>query len=377
MKKRRTESWLIGGVAMAALFLLTTHPLAPTHSPAQAAAAEPYFEGKRITIFVGFPPAGTHDLEARVVARHIGKYLPGNPTALVKNMPGAAGDIMISHLYGRVKPNGLTIGISGTAQKLSVPAGRKVAYDLSKMPLVWVVQGTNVHFVRDLLKAGSVRELLKIDPGEIVVAGRSAVDTSCANGRLAMDLLGIKGYKAVCRYPGTGPISAAMERGEATYFVGVSEMLVGGGAFAGMAERKVVIPLWQHGRITPEGNVVRSPTVTFDVPTLYDVYREVHGSPPTGLIWETALATGPKLDTLTRTYHLPPGTPGELVAVWRDAMVRVAKDPGFVSDWQRIIGPDVSAVIVPPDQAERIVAEFFTPAPWYKFFQKFVAALTR
>jgi hypothetical protein len=58
-------------------------------------------------------------------------------------------------------------------------------------------------------------------------------------------------------------------------------------------------------------------------------------------------------------------------------MVRVAKDPGFISDWQRIIGPDVSAVIVPPDQGERIVAEFFTPAPWYDYFQKFVAALAR
>lgn len=72
--------------------------------------AQDFYKDKTITIIVGYSPGGSFDLYARVLARYIGRYLPGNPTRIVENMTGAGGLIAANHLYNRVKPDGLTIG---------------------------------------------------------------------------------------------------------------------------------------------------------------------------------------------------------------------------------------------------------------------------
>jgi tripartite-type tricarboxylate transporter receptor subunit TctC len=72
--------------------------------------AQDSYKDKTVTIIVGYSPGGSFDLYARVLARYIGRYLPGNPTRIVENMTGAGGLIAANHLYNRVKPDGLTIG---------------------------------------------------------------------------------------------------------------------------------------------------------------------------------------------------------------------------------------------------------------------------
>jgi tripartite-type tricarboxylate transporter receptor subunit TctC len=72
--------------------------------------AQDFYKDKTLTVVVGYSPGGSFDLYARVLARYIGRYLPGNPTRIVENMTGAGGMIAANHLYNRVKPDGLTIG---------------------------------------------------------------------------------------------------------------------------------------------------------------------------------------------------------------------------------------------------------------------------
>ena len=74
-----------------------------------ALRAQDAYRDKTLTFIVGYSPGGTYDQYTRLIARHIGKYLPGNPTRIVENMPGAGGIIAANHLYNRVKPDGLTI----------------------------------------------------------------------------------------------------------------------------------------------------------------------------------------------------------------------------------------------------------------------------
>jgi tripartite-type tricarboxylate transporter receptor subunit TctC len=74
-----------------------------------ASPAQDVYKDKTLTFIVGYSPGGTYDQYTRLIARHIGKYLPGNPTRIVENMPGAGGIIAANHLYNRVKPDGLTV----------------------------------------------------------------------------------------------------------------------------------------------------------------------------------------------------------------------------------------------------------------------------
>src|ERR1043166_651959 len=75
-----------------------------------AAHGQDFYKGKTVTFVVGYSPGGIFDVYTRTLARHMGKHIPGNPTVLVDNMPGAGGSIAANHIYNRAKPDGLTVG---------------------------------------------------------------------------------------------------------------------------------------------------------------------------------------------------------------------------------------------------------------------------
>ncbi|NIO06885.1 MAG: hypothetical protein GTO40_02430 [Deltaproteobacteria bacterium] len=337
----------------------------------KSSAAETSFKGKTVRILVGFSPGGGHDLEARIFARHLPKYLPGNPNVIVQNMPGASGLIMDTYLYNRAKPDGLTWGIVPTTPFLHVSLGEKVNFDLSKMKAIWSVGGYYGDIVRDFVGAKTATELVKVDPSKIVIGGRTAKGSACIKSKLALQLVGIKGYKAVCAYRGTADIRAAMERGEVSYFNANDAHLKGRGAFVDMHSRGMVFPMWQNGYIDENGKIVRSPTVDRSVPTSYEVYKELYGKEPSGLVWELYKAVNINISRLVRTWIVPPGTPN--VKIIRASIEKMAGDPAFVSDWERTYGQELAPLRVPTETAEKLKNDFLKPAPWQEDLRKFVS----
>ena len=330
---------------------------------------------KTITILIGYPPGGGHDIEARVMGRYLGKYLAGNPKIIVQNMPGAGGMIMSSYVYNRAKPDGNTIGLFGSSHGLQAVLAppKMVKYDLSKMPIIWSIAGIQVHLTRDFLGARSANDLVtKVDHSKIVVAGRSKQGSSCLRGQLALRLLGIEKYTPVCAYGGTSPIRAAMERSEVSYFVASDAHLVGGGAFVDMHQRGLVFPMYQSGILKGDGTIERSATVKGDVPTLYEVYKAVHKKEPSGPDWEAWRAIGLGISNLTRTLVLPPGIAAAKVKELREAVGKMSKDPGFVKDWERVFGQKLAPVLVTPEDASKIRDETMAAAEWQTHLRKFV-----
>ena len=336
------------------------------------ATGDESFQGKTFRILVGYPPGGGHDLEARVMARHLGKYIPGNPSVIVQNMPGAGGMRMLGYLYGVARPDGLSSGIAASSHFQQTLLRDDVHFDLGKMPTIWAVGGVNVDMVRDFLKAEKPKDLLKVTPSQIVIGAREKLGSSCIKSQLALDLLEIKGYKSVCAYPGTAVIKAAFERGEVSFFNGTDAHTVGAGAFADMVSRKVAVPLWQSGILTEDGKIARSPTVSY-LPTFHEVLVEVQGKPPSGPMWDTWKSTSLNLNKLLRTLVLSPGTPPEAVAMLRTAIKKMYRDPAFVSDWEKIFGQKLEPVLATPEQGEELKNDFLKPAPWQEFLRKFVS----
>ncbi|MBI4529690.1 MAG: hypothetical protein HY695_38315, partial [Deltaproteobacteria bacterium] len=101
------------------------------------AQVESFYKGKSIRIVVGFTPGGFYDRWARILARHMPKYLPGNPEMLVQNMPGAGSLVAANYVYNVAKPDGLTLGMFQYNLHMDQLAGRKeVQFDVRKF--VWI-----------------------------------------------------------------------------------------------------------------------------------------------------------------------------------------------------------------------------------------------
>ena len=338
------------------------------------AQAEDWLKGKSVRILIGYPPGGGHDLEARVIGRHLSKYLPGKPSIIVQNMPGAGGMIQAGYVYNRAKPDGRTIALfgGGHTSNAILRSEQEVKFNLTKMSVVWAVSGTDVDMVRDFLNARTAKELLKVDPDKIAIGGRSKSGSSCIQSQLVLTLLEIKGYRVVCAYGGTAVIRGAMERGEVSFFNGSDAHLIGNGAFVDMYQRKMVFPLWQGGILKEDGSIVRSPTVNKDVPTLFEAYKEIYGKAPSGPVWDSWEALTLGLSKLTRSLVLPPGTPPDRIATLRNGIKQMAKDPKFVSDWERVFGQELSSVLVSPEEATKLKNKYMAPAPWQDWLKKFV-----
>lgn len=338
-----------------------------------AASAQEFYAGKRMTILIGFTPAGGHDLEARIMARHLPRHMPGLSSVVVQNMPGAGGLMMGAHLYKRVTPDGLTTAVFGGTHLQSAILGEGVEYDVGKMNVIWAVSGVRVGIIRDFLGAKDALELTKVPADKIVVSGRTKTDSSCLMGNLGMELLGIKGHKSVCAYAGTAVIKAAMERGEVSFFDASDAHLVGGGAYAEMYQKKQVIPVWQSGLLKPDGKIARSPTVPENVPTFYEAYMQVHKKPPAGPLWDAfRILYNTVHGNLTRVLIMPPGTPMDRIQYLRTAIASMTKDPAFVRDWEKVFGQPLAPALVPATQAESLKEEFMRPAQWQDHLKKFI-----
>ena len=125
-----------GDLKISAEFLIAVVLISILVAPGAALSQTPFYQGKTIRLIVGLAPGGGYDLYARVIARHMGKHIPGNPMIIVENMTGAGSVIAANYMYRAAKPDGLTIGhiLGGLflQQLLGNPAiefdGRKFEY---------------------------------------------------------------------------------------------------------------------------------------------------------------------------------------------------------------------------------------------------------
>ena len=283
-----------------------------------ASGQESFYKGKTIRLIVGLAPGGGFDTYSRVIARHMGKHIPGNPTTVVENMSGAASLLAANYVYKVAKPDGLTIGnfIGGLSfqQMLGLPG---VEFDAPKFEflgvpaqdnfMIGVAKSVGITSVEQWRASGTVIKIGGVAPG-----GGTDDIPKVLKATLALPLQLVSGYK------GTGPVRLAFNAGEVQGACNSWESFKS--TWRAEFEKGEVILLVQAG-LKPHAEVPNVPWAV-DLAKTDDAKK---------MILTSARVNG----VLNRFYALPPGTPKDRVRLLRQAFMNTIKDPEFLADTQR------------------------------------------
>ena len=293
-------------------------------------AQEGYFKGKTIRIIAGFPGGGGVDAEARMMARFLGLYIPGHPTMLVQNMPGAGGTVASNWFEQFAKPDGLTLHYTSTTsinqQAMSV---KEAKHDLTRWPAIGSVRrGTSVALIRKK----SLERLT--GGGEPLKVGVRSGDESWN----AIFLWGAEFLKWNVRwvqgYPGGGEIQLAFERNETDIYptatLPILQKFIGQG----------FNPFVQQGMLNASGAFQRRSEFA-DVPVFDDLAKEQR---PTGVAGQ-AYTIFAGTDSVGRPLQAAPKTPANLLRQLRDGFTRMKDDPDFKAELKRVSGEDAQILL--------------------------------
>ncbi|MBI4489724.1 MAG: hypothetical protein HY694_11615 [Deltaproteobacteria bacterium] len=322
---------------------------------APQAWAQDFFKGKVIRIVAGYPPGGGVDTEARLVARYISKFIPGNPNVIVENMAGAGGRIALNHVSRVAKRDSLTWIVIPATPNIFQILDKDRKFDLTEMIYLRGSSEPGITVIRDITGVKGIAGLPKVDPSKLVIPGRSAPDAPQMALRAALELFGIKsGYKTSLGYPGTAQISAALLQGEATFYEWAMLNILKGGILYEPIQEGKVVPLWQSGSLSPQGEVLRDRRI--DIPTFDEVYQKVMGKAPSGIAYEAYKALSPGSRTLNRSVLTTPGVPPDRVKIMRQAFDAMDKDPQYDAEMKKILG--FEAVSFSGEEAQGILRSF-------------------
>lgn len=299
-------------------------------SPASALT----FANQSITVVVPFGVGGGNDLWGRFLAGFLQKYLPGNPTVVVKNSPGG-GSVSGANLFAATaKPDGLTVLVSSGSTQFPFLLGEKRAkYDYSKMRFVLAGPTGGVAYISSKLGIDSLSSLNKLNGQKLHFASQGVTSLDMV-ALLGFRLLGLN-VQHVVGFPGRGEGRLGFERGEfnidyqtTTAYLRSSMPLV---------QRGEAVPLFTWGLIDNNGNLVRDPNFP-NLPTIEEAYEIVHGKKPAGIEWaafKSFLISGFPAQKLLL---LQGGTSDAIVEAYRQAMREMRKDPEYIAKRDDMIG---------------------------------------
>ncbi len=306
------------------MILAVSACLAATPSPAQDLAS--VWRGKTVSILAGMPPGGGYDLYARLLGRHLGKHIPGNPQVTVSNMVGASSLAMAGHVSGVAPQDGTVIGASIStlplAPVLDDPA--QLRFDATKFN--YIGSANEDSFLCIVGKSSPVRNFADALTTQIIMGGSSETGTTGYMPVLLNNVLGAK-FKVVFGYPGTRDLIVAIERGEIHGQCAQSWSSMNSQYADLLASGKVALFLQESLAGHPEMD-------RLGVPRAGDFAK----TPEQRAILEIVYSQG----VSGRPYFVGPGVPKERVEALRKAFMDAWKDPELLADAAKInaeIGP--------------------------------------
>jgi tripartite-type tricarboxylate transporter receptor subunit TctC len=319
-----------------------------TAASAHGARADDFYAGKQITFIVGAGVGGGYDLQARVVTRHLGKHIPGNPTFIVQNMPSRIG--ATNHLFSVAAADGTVIGLiqrNMLLAKLTHPDS--IRFDVEKFNFIASLNSeTAVTLAWHTAPHKTTKDLFE---KELIVGGITSVDPE-TTPKLYNALIGTK-FKVVTGYNSTSQIALAIERGEVQ---GIGDW--------SWSSLKAVRPHWLAEKkvtLLMQGALKKEPELGA-LPSALDFIKNESDRKVLQLHFTQKTAARPVI--------VPPGAPKERVALLRRAFLDLMRDREFLDDVKKakleiavVPGEEIDGVVrliaaTPADIAERYAKAF-------------------
>ena len=315
----------------AAFLILAAGSVATAQSPAE------FYKGKNVDLYIGYSVGGAYDLYARMVARHIGKHIPGNPTVLPKNMEGAGSLRLANWLYNVGPKEGTAFGIIGRGTGFDTLLGNKAAqFDATKF--TWIGSANNEVSICVAWTGSGITKFEDLLTKELVVGGTSSSADTDQFPKIVNGVLGTK-MKVVTGYPGGNEVGLAMERGEVQGRCGWSWSSVKSTHQKWIEEKKfsilVQLALDKHADLP-------------DVPLVIDLAKNDEQRKILRLIFARQV--------MGRPFLAPPGVPPDRTEALRKAFMETMTDKDFLADTEKAqmeINP------VPGDKLEALVKEIY------------------
>jgi tripartite-type tricarboxylate transporter receptor subunit TctC len=307
---------------------------------AQAQSVEQFFRGRTIELIIPNAPGGSFDLYGRLVATHLGRFIPGNPSIVPQNMPGASGMIAANWLYGLAPKDGTAVGISvpniALAQVIGMDA---ITYDVRKFNwLGRIVSPTATLFVWHTAGTKTIADLKR---RETIVASTGPLSQAEITSRMMNGVVDTK-FKIIAGYSGTTDAVLALERGEVE------------AAVMPWTFMKLTHPDWiSSQQVNPVAQYTRKPIA--DLATVPSIFELAETPDQRGVF---TLFFGP--DEIGQSLLAPPGVAADRVDALRHAFETMNEDPDFRADAAR---QKLDLTPASWQDLEQTVLEAFTATP--------------
>lgn len=311
---------------------------------AEFAAAQDLYKGKVIRIIVGYGAGGGYDAYSRAIARQMGKHIPGNPTILVENMPGAGSLISANHLYKVAKPDGLTMGTFGGGLVMQQLLGRPgIEFDGSRFE--YIGAPARLDTVCAFTKASGITNVEKwfASKSPVKMGGEAPGSITDDATKVLRASLGLP-IHLVSGYKGTAAIRLAAEAGEVAGVCGIGWESLKVTWRKGLEAGEVVVVLQASPKAHPE---IPKVPVAIDLAKTEEARQLIQAG-----IHDLA--------AMMRPYVLPPGTPKDQVQILQKAFLETIKDSEFLAEAKKA---NLEIEPMSGEELERTVGGLFKLSP--------------
>jgi tripartite-type tricarboxylate transporter receptor subunit TctC len=310
---------------------------APGLLPAQAQPAAEFYKGKQIELYIGYSTGGGYDVYARLLSRHLGKHIPGNPVVVPKNMEGA-GSLRLANWLYRVAPrDGTVIGTIGRGIAFDPIMGGKGA-QFTATEFGWIGSANDEVSVCVAWNTAGITRFEELHEREMIVGGTGATADTDLFPRVINSVLGTK-MRIITGYPGGNDITLAMRRGEVQGRCGWSWSSI-----------KTNHPDWLKDgtlKVLVQLSLEKHPDMP-NVPLIMDLVK----TPEQRAVLRSVFAR----QVMGRPFLAPPGVPADRLAVLRKAFQETMKDKEFLAEAEKMkleISP------VSGEKVQSVVAEIY------------------